>query len=194
MAEITPVTLLTGAVGSGPASLAHEILSNASECRIAVIIDETSGLSADTAQLRTGCLCCTPAAGGTIAALRTLLPRARRDEIAHVLVELRGRPEPNRIKSLFEFNSWVSAAFRLDGVVAVVDASEGLGEVAARAVKAADRVLIRHPPALGLADICKQIQSSRPGIPMAGVMPGADFADFVLHGTRNGSNSRAVGT
>ena len=79
----------------------------------------------NTVLLNAGCMCCT-IRGDLVRVLREMLPRARRDEITRIIVETTGLADPVPILTTLMRDPAVAAAYRLDGVVTVVDAVNGL--------------------------------------------------------------------
>ena len=90
MAEITPVTVLTGFLGAGKTTVLNHLLRQPELARTAVLVNEFGEIGIDhllvekldenTVLLNAGCLCCT-VRGDLTRVLREMLPRARRDEI-----------------------------------------------------------------------------------------------------------------
>src|ERR1700684_3144751 len=103
MAELTPVTVLTGFLGSGKTTLLNHLLRQPALARTAVLVNEFGEIGLDhllveklddnTILLNARCLCSTVRADLS-RALRDMLPRARRDEIARVVIETTGLADP----------------------------------------------------------------------------------------------------
>ena len=125
----TPVTLVTGFLGAGKTTLLNHILGAGTGLRFAVIENEfgdvgiDGGLLKDQCQvlfeLNDGCICCS-VRGDLISAFEQLLERGT--ELDHVIIETTGLAEPGPVLRVFELPQ-VQEAFRLDGVVTVVDAA-----------------------------------------------------------------------
>ena len=134
MAETTPVTVLTGFLGAGKTTLLNHLLRQPALARTAVLVNEFGEIGLDhllveklddnTVLLNAGCLCCT-VRGDLARALREMLPRARRDEIARIVIETTGLADPVPILATFMTDPVAAAAYRLDGIVTVVDAVHG---------------------------------------------------------------------
>lgn len=128
MNEVVPVTLVTGFLGSGKTTLLNRILRASPAQRFAVVENEfgelgIDGLLVDTAvdalfELTDGCVCCT-VRDDLVEVFSELAVRAQ--SLDHVLVETSGLADPVPVMRLMDL-PWMQAAFRLDGVVTVVDA------------------------------------------------------------------------
>lgn len=132
MRSKTPITIVTGFLGSGKTTLIRHLLSKARGLRIALIINEFGTLGVDGAllqsgadapaqgdiiELANGCLCC--AVDDAFApALQALLARDPAPD--HIVVETSGLALP---RPLIRALGWPDLAPRLalDGVIAVVD-------------------------------------------------------------------------
>ena len=156
MAETTPVTVLTGFLGAGKTTLLNHLLRHPDLARTAVLVNEFGEIGLDhllveklddtTIQLNAGCLCCT-VRGDLARVLRELLPRARRDDISRIVIETTGLADPIPILSTLMTDPVAATAYRLDGIVTVVDAVNGAAnlneqEEAVRQVAVADRIVI----------------------------------------------------
>ena len=120
-----PVTLLGGYLGAGKTSVINEMLAT-SDRPIAVLVNDVGEVNidasliqrqhGDTIELTDGCVCCS-LAGGLVAAFESL--RQREAPPDHVIVELSGVADPNRVIR------WsTSPGFVLDGVVVLVDVDQ----------------------------------------------------------------------
>lgn len=124
-----PVTVLTGFLGAGKTTLLNRILSEQHGRRVAVIENEFGEVGVDQAlviradeevfEMNNGCLCCT-VRGDLIRILGSLAKR--RDRFDHVLIETTGLADPGPVAQTFFADDEVMARYRLDGIVAVVDA------------------------------------------------------------------------
>ena len=124
-----PVTVLTGFLGSGKTTLLNRILSENHGRRIAVIENEFGEVGVDNElvinadeevfEMNNGCICCT-VRGDLIRILGQLLKR--RDRFDYILVETTGLADPGPVAQTFIVDDEVKEAFRLDGIVTLVDA------------------------------------------------------------------------
>lgn len=143
----TPVTLVTGFLGSGKTTLISRLLAHPGMGETAVIVNELGEVGIDhhllrrvderTVLLASGCVCCT-LRGDLADELRDLDSRRTRGEIPafrRVLVETTGLADPAPIVYTLAAEPVVRHHFELDTIVATVDARNGL--VADESVKQA---------------------------------------------------------
>jgi G3E family GTPase len=164
-----PVTLVTGFLGSGKTTLLSAMLRRPELGRLAVVINEFGEVPLDQALIgRTegqvvvlsgGCLCC--AIGGDV--VSTLLDLHRRrasNPFERVVIETSGLADPGPILAPLVQAPELTGRFRMDGVVAVVDALQGLRElgrqrVCMKQVALADRMI------LSKSDIAAPVAAAR---------------------------------
>lgn len=136
-----PVTLLTGFLGSGKTTLLNALLRAPALADTVVLVNEFGEVGLDhllverldehTVLLDAGCLCCTIREDLT-RTLRDLLGRRARGEIPafrRVIIETTGLADPAPILHTLIVDPLGAAAFRLEGVVATVDAVHGDGQL-----------------------------------------------------------------
>ena len=156
MAEMAPVTLLTGFLGAGKTTLLNRLVRHPGMAGTAVLVNEFGEIGIDhllvdtlddsAVLLPSGCLCC--AVRGDLArALRDLLPRVQAGEVRRVVVETTGIADPVPLVHTLMGDVSVALRYRLDGVVTVVDAVLGLATLdahdeAVRQVALADRIVL----------------------------------------------------
>jgi len=124
-----PVTVLTGFLGAGKTTLLNRILSEQHGRRIAVIENEFGEVGVDNQlviqadeeifAMNNGCLCCT-VRGDLLRILARLLKR--KDRLDGVLIETTGLADPGPVAQTFFTDPEMREAYRLDGIVTVVDA------------------------------------------------------------------------
>ncbi len=124
-----PITVLTGFLGSGKTTLLNHILSQQHGLRVAVIENEFGEIGIDDAlvintdeevfEMNNGCICCT-VRGDLIRILDRLM--RRRDKFDRILIETTGMANPGPVSQTFFIDDEISTAFRLDGIITVVDA------------------------------------------------------------------------
>jgi G3E family GTPase len=192
MAEVTPVTVLTGFLGAGKTTLLNHLLRQPALAGTAVLVNEfgeigldhllVEKIDADTVLLNAGCLCCT-VRGDLARALRTMLPRARRDEVSRVVIETTGLADPAPILATLIGDPVAASAYRLDGVVTVVDAVHGDGQLdrqpeAVRQVAVADRLVLTKTDLADPGPLRARLAHLNPGAPVLeaafGVLDPAD--------------------
>jgi G3E family GTPase len=180
MAEMTPVTLLTGFLGAGKTTLLNRMLRDPRLARSAVLVNEFGEAGIDhllvekidntTVLLNAGCVCCS-VRGDLVRALRTMLPRARRDEITHVLIETSGLADPVPVLTTLMRDPAVSASYGLQDVITVVDAVNGLANLEAypearRQVAVADRIAVSKIDMANPAPLRCRLRQLNPRTPL----------------------------
>ncbi|MBW9065313.1 GTP-binding protein [Rhizobium herbae] len=154
-----PVSILTGFLGAGKTSLLNRLLKDPDLTDTAVIINEFGDVSLDhllveassdgIIELSDGCLCCT-VRGELVDTLADLMDRMQTGKIKplkRVVIETTGLADPAPVLQSVMGNPVIAQSYRLDGVVTVVDAVNGLStlanhEEALRQVAMADRLVI----------------------------------------------------
>ena len=159
-----PVTLVTGFLGAGKTTLLNHILRADDARRFVIIENEFGDLGIDGSlvgasqdavfELNDGCVCCT-VREDLIEVFEQLLARPR--DFDHVIIETTGLAEPVPVMRIFETAS-VRSAFRLDGVVTVVDAAhieESLSDVEAcsEQIAYADMLILNKADRVPLSDL-----------------------------------------
>jgi G3E family GTPase len=135
----TPVTILSGFLGSGKTSLLNRILAGSPGARIAVLENEFGEISVDAElisavrediiELTNGCVCCS-VRGDLSGAFETLAERMEKgDRFDRVLIETTGLADPGPVAQVFLMDGAAKRSFRLDAVVTVVDARQALDGV-----------------------------------------------------------------
>ena len=124
----TPVTLVTGFLGAGKTTLVNHILAEARGRRIGVIENEFGDLGIDSElisapantvfALNEGCVCCS-VQSDLLDVFEGLAGQGRGFD--HIVIEASGLADPGPVMKAFE-QAQMGSAFRLDGVVTVVDA------------------------------------------------------------------------
>jgi G3E family GTPase len=187
MAETTPVTVLTGFLGAGKTTVLNHLLRQPALARTAVLVNEFGEIGIDhllvekldenTVLLNAGCLCCT-VRGDLVRTLRDMLPRARRDEISRIIIETTGLAEPVPILATLMTDSVVASAYRLDGVVTVIDAVSGETNLserpeAVRQIAVADRIVLTKTDLADPLSLLYRIKMLNPGAPVITARNGA---------------------
>jgi len=130
----TPVTIVTGFLGSGKTTLMNRALAAPAMRGALVIVNEFGEVSLDHALmassddtivvLQNGCLCCT-VFGDLIGMLNSLYHRREAGEIARfdrIVIETSGLADPVSLVQAFLSDPTLEGLYRLSSVVAVVDA------------------------------------------------------------------------
>ncbi|MCF3639434.1 GTP-binding protein [Rhizobium sp. TRM95111] len=154
-----PVSILTGFLGAGKTTLLNRLLKHPALADTAVIINEFGEVGIDhllveqsgdgIIELSDGCLCCT-IRGELVDTLADLMDRMQTGRIAalkRVIVETTGLADPAPVLQAVMGNPVIAHSFRLDGVVTVVDAANGLATLrnhpeAVKQAAVADRVVV----------------------------------------------------
>lgn len=172
MAEITPITLVIGLPGAGKTTLLRHLLGQPDMAGIAVVAAQPD----PPMWWNAGCPCCAPR-DDVARALRTMLPRVRRDEIRRVVIETTGLADPGPILATLLSDSVAASAYQLDGIVTVVDAVNGSAaldrsERAVRQVAATDLIVLSKTDLGDPADLRARLQRLNPGVPVVGAARG----------------------
>lgn len=132
-----PVTVVTGFLGAGKTTLLNRLLKDPALTDTAVIINEYGEVAIDhllveqasdgIIQLSDGCLCCTVRGElvDTLADLVDRLQTGRIENLARVVIETTGLADPAPVLQSIMAHPALVQAFRLDGVVTLVDAVNG---------------------------------------------------------------------
>jgi G3E family GTPase len=155
-----PVTVMTGALGTGKTTLLNASLKSGLLPHTAVVVNEFGAVGIDHQLIETsseevvllpgGCVCCQVRSDLAEALLR-LERGVRRGDIpafSRVVVETSGLAEPAPILQMFVESPALRGRFRLESLVALVDAQLGLAALAEeestafRQVLLADRLLL----------------------------------------------------
>jgi len=153
-----PLTVLTGFLGAGKTTLLNRLLRDPALADTAVLINEFGEIGLDhllvervegnVVELSTGCLCCT-VRGDLVDSLEKLLRDRDNGRVAfnRVMIETTGLADPAPVLHTIMLHPYLVLRFRLDGIVTVVDAVNGLAtlDAHAEAVKqaaVADRLVL----------------------------------------------------
>ena len=154
-----PVTLITGYLGSGKTTLLKHLLRDPGMNRAAVIINEFGEVGIDhelvaasseqMTLLSNGCLCCAVRTD-LQETLRELFIKRRAGEVIdfdRVFVETTGLADPAPVLHTLQSDGLLGAQYRLEGVVTVVDAVNGMATLdaapeAPKQVAVADRIIV----------------------------------------------------
>lgn len=195
MAETTPVTVLTGFLGAGKTTLLNHLLRQPELAGTAVLVNEFGEIGLDhllveklddnTVLLNAGCLCCT-VRGDLARVLREMLPRARRGDISRIVIETTGLADPVPILATLMTDPVAASAYRLDGIVTVVDAVNGAAhldeqEEAVRQVAVADRIIVSKADLADTTPLRGRLRALNPAAPVLEAAHGAVDPGFVLH-------------
>lgn len=154
-----PVAILTGFLGAGKTTLLNTLLKDPLLASAAVIINEFGDVGIDhllveradenIVEMASGCLCCT-IRGDLIDTIHDLLARRGRGEIKsfdRIVIETTGLADPAPVLHAVMSEPGLLAACRLEGVITVVDAVNGMATLdahpeAVKQVAVADRIVL----------------------------------------------------
>ena len=130
----TPVTVITGFLGSGKTTLIRHLLQNPQGRRLAVLVNEfgTVGVDGDIlrscadencpdsniVELANGCICCT-VADDFIPTIEALMALPTKPD--HILIETSGLALPKPLLKAFDWPA-IRSRITVDGVIALADA------------------------------------------------------------------------
>lgn len=154
-----PVLVLTGFLGSGKTTLLNNLLRQMPDS--AVIINEFGAIPIDPEILRTqdipistlagGCMCCQvrDAVAPVLKNLRMAWEAGAEKRFGRIIIEASGVADPEPVLDVLLRPGWLSARYRLQGVIATVSAVQGRECLARFAVAQAqiawaDTVVITH--------------------------------------------------
>jgi G3E family GTPase len=183
-----PVTVLTGFLGVGKTTLLNRLLKDPALFDTAVIINEYGDVAIDhllveqssdgIIQLSDGCLCCTVRGElvDTLADLVDRLQTGRIAKLARVVIETTGLADPAPVMQSIMGHPALVQAFRLDGVVTLVDAVNGAANLdahveALKQAAVADRLVLTKTDLTdaGTVDVLKdRLKAINPGARILG--------------------------
>ncbi|MBB6412862.1 CobW family GTP-binding protein [Mesorhizobium sangaii] len=184
-----PVSVLTGFLGAGKTTLLNRLLKDPALADTAVIINEFGEVAIDhllveqasdgIIQLSDGCLCCTVRGElvDTLADLVDRLQTGRIARLARVVIETTGLADPAPVLQSIMAHPALVQAFRLDGVITLVDAANGKATLDAH-VEAVKQVAVADRIVLSKADLvtdASELETLRSRLRQ--INPGADLLD-----------------
>ncbi|WP_048644913.1 CobW family GTP-binding protein [Nitratireductor soli] len=184
MADRIALTLVTGFLGAGKTTLINRLLKDAALADTAVIVNEFGAVGIDhllveqscdgVIELSDGCLCCTVrgALVETLEGLEARLAEGRIARLRRVVIETTGLADPIPVLQALAAHPGLSQAFRIDGIVTVIDALHGAQtldghEEARRQVAVADRLVLtkaQSADAETLAVLAARLDALAPGV------------------------------
>lgn len=180
-----PLTLLTGFLGAGKTTLLNRLLKDPALADTVVLVNEfgeigldhlfVEGIEDGMILLASGCLCCT-IRDDLIVTLEDLLRRLDNGRVApfkRLVIETTGLADPAPILNVLINHPYLALRFKLDGVVTLVDAINGMATLdahpeALRQVVAADRLVLSKTDIAAdseaVAALRKRLGELNPGI------------------------------
>jgi len=216
-----PISVLTGFLGSGKTTLLAKLLRHPGMAQTAVIINEFGEIGLDDllvqgellnhmdpggatqfVKMNSGCLCCTVRGDLEVALRELYLKRVRGQvpEFKRVVIETTGLADPAPILHTLMDDPVLAAYYRLDGVVATVDAVNAATQLGAqfesvKQIAVADRLIltktdIADPGAV--ASLRARLAAINPAAPVIVAIQGAaDPADLFDAGLYNPATKTA---
>jgi G3E family GTPase len=199
-----PLTVLTGFLGAGKTSLLNRLLKDNALAGTAVLINEfgeigldhllVEKISDDLVLLPSGCVCCTMR-GDLIDALERLLRDLdnRRANLSRVVLETTGLADPAPVLHTVMVHPYLVMRYRLDGVVTVVDAINGLATIdqhpeAMKQAAAADRLALAKTDLLDTperrataAQLTARLKRLNPAAPILDIAAGEATAERLIN-------------
>ncbi len=187
---ITPVTLLTGFLGSGKTTVLNHILHDKNVPETAVLINEFGAISIDHLLVReasdniqvlqNGCVCCS-VSGDMVRVLRELYFKRAEGAIpafTRVIIETTGLADPAPIMHTLLEMPLVAARYTLSGVVTTVDATHIDAQLDAhpetiKQIAVADRIIFTK------VDLAEPTALAATRARVAAINPGAIATDAV---------------
>src|SRR2546421_6918041 len=194
-----PVTVVTGFLGAGKTTLIRELLARPEGANTAVVVNEFGEIGIDHALLRSssdttvllgnGCLCCAVRTD-LQESLRTLFAERGRGAVPsfeRVIIETSGLADPGPVLQTIASDRALGDVFHLQGLVAVVDAPGGAGNLdqapeARQQVALADRIVLTKTDladSAAAAALTKRL-SALSAAPVATAIDGAIDPAFLL--------------
>ena len=155
----TPITVLTGFLGSGKTTVLNHLLQSPELADAAVIVNEFGEVGIDhllvkhvsdtMVLLESGCICCSVKSELSDALRDLALKRVKGEipEFRRVVIETTGLADPAPIVQTLAMDPMVGATYRLAGIIATVDCVCGLSTLqhqweSAKQVAIADRIVL----------------------------------------------------
>jgi G3E family GTPase len=181
-----PVSVITGFLGSGKTTLINFLLARPGTEEMAVLVNEFGEIGIDHLLLRkidenivllnSGCLCCS-IRGDLITSLRDLFLKRVQGEIpefGRAVIETTGLADPAPIIHTLMTDPLIGARFRLDGVIATVDAIHGQKQLdehseAIKQVAMAERLVMTKSDlatTVAIKDLLERLRSLNPAAPV----------------------------
>src|SRR5437763_457812 len=184
-ADLIPVSVLTGFLGSGKTTMLRHLLGQPAFARTAVIINEFGeiGLDHDLLEasedsviaLQTGCLCCKVRTdlAETLADLLRRRDEARCMPFDRIVIETSGLADPAPILQTLMTDASIAGRLVLGGVVTTVDAVNAVATLARegisqKQVAVADRIVLTKLDLAGAAApaLLRRLESFNAGAPV----------------------------
>jgi G3E family GTPase len=196
--SLIPISVLTGFLGSGKTTVLNRLVRDPAMSRALVVINEFGAVGLDhdliarsdedlVVEMMGGCLCCT-IRGDLVRTLRDAPFRFARDGkcwFDRVVIETTGLADPAPILHTLMTDDRLQTLYRLDGVIATVDAATGMAtldaqEESVKQAAVADRLLLTKTDIASGADIRAleaRLRTLNPAAPIIRVTNGEVVAE-----------------
>jgi len=181
-----PVLLLSGFLGSGKTTLVNALLRDPRLADTAVAVNEFGEVPLDahliedgqdrTVVLANGCLCCNLAGDMEDAVMRIFSRReaGALPNFKRLIIEPSGLADPAPIAQAILRNPVMSRAFRLEGIVATVDALFGEAQIAAH-TETAKQIALADALVITKTDMVDAAAMERLRVVLRRLNPGAEI-------------------
>ena len=200
-ASRTPVTLLTGFLGSGKTTVLNHVLKQPAMAATAVIVNEFGEIGIDhllvekatddVVLMQSGCLCCTIRGDIADTLVNLFVDRAkgRIPTFERVVIETTGLADPAPILHALMSDPIVAERYMVDGVVTTVDAVNGAATLdrqveAVKQAAVADRLLLTKCDVAAAEDrvaLETRLRALNPGAELMPVTGGAVEPEFLFN-------------
>jgi G3E family GTPase len=205
-----PVSIVTGFLGSGKTTLINRLLKRPDMNKVAVIVNELGEQSIDhdlvevsseqMMLLNNGCLCCV-LRGDLQQTLRDMFVKRRTGEIIdfeRVVIETTGLADPAPVMQTLMTDTMLQAQYRLDCVVTLVDAVNGVGQLdtmqeAVKQAALADRLVITKSDLsdeASIANLEARLRELNPQAPLKRAVNGEIELAFLINVGLTNAKSR----
>jgi G3E family GTPase len=206
--ELTPVTLITGFLGSGKTTILQRLLRGPGFSDTAVLINEFGEIGLDhhllerldetMVVLQSGCLCCT-IRGELAAAIKDLYSKRERGAVPpfrRLVIESTGLADPFPILSTVQADPVLKHHFCLGNVITAVDGVNGMRQLdtqpeSVKQVAVADRLVLTKTDLATADTISSLVERLRRINPLAPLWRSADqdvTAEALLLGSFDGNS------
>ena len=137
----TPVSIITGFLGSGKTTLINALINQSRMNDIALIINEFGEIGLDnllvessienTLLLENGCICCSIRGDliDTVIDLFTKVQNKTIPKFSRILIETTGIAQPGPIANCFVVNDVIARKCELHNIITLVDATQGIDQL-----------------------------------------------------------------